>query len=229
LAEELIRGNRSDKANPFYWDKVIGLCDFDPTRPKVMKWDSKNNWIVCDLVVFVNDLRGSVPSVELTWAVYQVVASRIQYLGIQEASRKRCPPTRTPGAWAGGGFKMSATHVSITVSQDKWEKGKKLINDLWSIIEESGCSKEGDDLSGIFLDFKALEITRGFLVHASMMFKMLTHDLKGFHLALASHLSGRDAEGWKLTDSDWRIYLLGQVANGEMTQADSWSLKCDQP
>jgi hypothetical protein len=91
-----------DGSNPFYWDKDIlnlpGASNFDPTRPKVMKWDSRNGWMACDLIVFVDDLRGSGPTVELTWALTHVVASRIQYLGIQEASRKRRPPTRSPGA-----------------------------------------------------------------------------------------------------------------------------------
>jgi hypothetical protein len=76
-----------------------------------MKWDSRNGLVACDLVVFVDDLRGSGPTVELTWSVSRVVASRIQYLGIQEASRKRRPPTQTPGAWAGGVFKTSETKV----------------------------------------------------------------------------------------------------------------------
>jgi hypothetical protein len=97
LADEFIWGNCLDTTNPFYWEKVIlnlpGSSEFDPTRPKVMKWHSRNGWVACALVVFVDDLRGSGPTVELTWSVSRVVASRIQYLGIQEASRKRRPPT----------------------------------------------------------------------------------------------------------------------------------------
>jgi hypothetical protein len=116
LADEFIRGNPLDHSNPFYWDKVVlnlpGSKTVDPTRPKVMKWDSRNGWFSCDLVVFVDDLRGLGPTVEMTWAVSRVVASRIQYLGIQEASRKRRPPTRTPGACAGSVFKTSAMSVS---------------------------------------------------------------------------------------------------------------------
>jgi hypothetical protein len=139
LAEEFIRGNPSDRSNPFMWDKVIlnlpGSPNFDPTCPKVIKWDSKNNWIACDLVVFVDDLRGSGPTVDLTLALSRTVASRIQYLGIQEASRKRRSPTRSPGAWAGGVLRTSASNVHITVSQDKWDKANRLINSLWSEID----------------------------------------------------------------------------------------------
>jgi hypothetical protein len=107
LAEEFVQGHRHlDKTTPFFWDNVFlnlpGSPTFDPTRPKVMKWDSSNGWIACDLIVFVDDLRGSGPTGEKTWALLRTVASRFQYLGIQEASRKRRPPTRSPGAWAGG-------------------------------------------------------------------------------------------------------------------------------
>jgi hypothetical protein len=126
LAEEFIRRNVLDKSNPFFWDDLVlnlpGSPTFDPTRLKVIKWDSTNKWISGDLVVFVDDLRGTGPTVELTWALSRTVASRIQYLGIQEASQKRRPPTRTPGAWAGGVFRTSSTNVHVSVSQENGTK-----------------------------------------------------------------------------------------------------------
>jgi hypothetical protein len=143
LAEEFVRGNHMDSNNPFFWDKVVlnlpGSVLFDPTRPKVMKWDSENSWIAPeDLIVFVDDLRGSGPTVERTWAVSRAVASRIQYLGIQEATQKRRPPTRNPGAWAGGVFRTSSTNVFVTVSQDKWDKAKRLVGALWNKVTYQG-------------------------------------------------------------------------------------------
>jgi hypothetical protein len=89
---------------------------------------------VCDLVVFVDDLRGLGPTVELTWKLSRVISSLIQYLGIQEASRKWRPPTRTPGAWAGGIFHTSATSVT-------------LVNDQWKVISDAGLEIEGSDVS----------------------------------------------------------------------------------
>jgi hypothetical protein len=186
-----------------------------------MKWDSRNGWVACDLVLFVDDLRDSGPTVESTWAVSRTVASRIQYLGIQEASRKRRPPTRTPGVWAGGVFKTSATNVSVTVTQDKWEKGKRLIETLWQHIESAGVSEEGADVSLVMMDYKSLEVVRGFLVHLSMTFVILVHHLKGFHLALAAYFPGRNDDGWKLTDAEWMSYLLAKVADGHMSQEEA--------
>jgi hypothetical protein len=224
LAEEFVRGNPTDTSNPFYWDKLLlnlpGSLTFDPTRPRIMKWDSRNGWIACDLVVFVDDLRASGPTAELTWSLSRTVSSRLQYLGMQEASRKRRPPSRTPGAWAGGVFKTSATDVSASVSQDKWNKAKLLINTLWKVIEEAGVACEGDDFTGVYLDYKQLEVTRGYLVHMSMTYEMLSHHLKGFHLALAAHLPGRALDRWKMTSSEWEAYLLLQVEKGVITQEE---------
>jgi hypothetical protein len=159
--------------------------------------------------VFVDDLRGSGPTVEKTWAVSRTVASRIQYLGIQEASRKRRPPTHSPGAWAGGVFCTSSTNVFASVSQEKWDKAKRLVEGLWDKITLQGSDCDG--LKPVDLDYKELEITWGFRVHLSMTFDMLTHHLKGFHLALALHLPGQSGDRWKLTNPEWLAYVSMQV------------------
>jgi hypothetical protein len=185
-----------------------------------MKWDSANGWIACDVVVSVDDLRGSGPTIELTWRLSRVVASQLQYLEIQEASRTRRPPTRGPGAWAGGVFWTTSTEVNVSVSQDKWEKAKTLINSLWSMIENAGAYCEDFEPNSVTLNYKDLEITRGFLVHLSMTLDMLTHHLKGFHLALAAHLPRRNEEGWKLTDSEWMSFLLCKVEQGLLRQTE---------
>jgi hypothetical protein len=61
---------------------------------------------------------------------------------------------------------------------------------LWENITSKGSDCDVDILKSVDLDYKELEITRGFLVHLAMNFEMLTHHLKGFHLALALHLPG---------------------------------------
>jgi hypothetical protein len=62
LGEDFVRGNRLDQKNPFCWDHIRrnlpGSTDYDPTKPRVMKWDAKHKWIACDVVVFVDVLRG---------------------------------------------------------------------------------------------------------------------------------------------------------------------------
>jgi hypothetical protein len=60
---------------------------------------------------------------------------------------------------------------------------------------------------------------------------MITHHLKGFHLALAAHQPGRNDEGWKLSESEWHSYLSMKVDKGELTQqeADLMEYKSNTP
>jgi hypothetical protein len=106
------------------------------------------------------------------------------------------------------------------VTHKKWKKGKKLVDTLWKQLVTAGVSDEGADVTSLLMDYKELEITRGFLVHLSMTFEMLTHHLKGFHLALARYLPRRNDEGWKLTDAEWMTYLMAKVANGQLMQLE---------
>jgi hypothetical protein len=69
-----------------------------------MKWDSRLGRIAGDVLAFVDDFRASGYSREAAWAVGHQLASRLQYLAIQDAPRKRRPPSQTPGAWAGAIF-----------------------------------------------------------------------------------------------------------------------------
>ena len=92
---------------------------FRSTRPHVMKWDAIDERIAADLLAFVDDLRVSGLSVEEAWQVARQVASRLQYLGIKDAPRKRRPPPQSPGAWAGGSFRPRTVRlpsVSLKIS-----------------------------------------------------------------------------------------------------------------
>jgi hypothetical protein len=71
------------------------------------------------------------------------------------------------------------------------------------------------------LDYKELEVTRGLLVHLSMTLDMLTHHLKGFHLALASYLPKRSDEGWKMNDSERSAYVSSKVERGLISQEEA--------
>jgi hypothetical protein len=46
-----------------------------------------------------------------------------------------------------------------------------------------------------------------------MTFEMLTHHLKGIHLALAFYLPKRTDDGWKMSDAEWIAYLSLKVEN----------------
>ena len=48
-----------------------------------------------------------------------------------------------------------------------------------------------------------------------MVFDTLTPYLKGFHLALASHIPQRDHDGWKFSHSDYLAHLENKISKGE--------------
>jgi hypothetical protein len=216
LAEEFARGNRLQKDNPLRWDKIRlnlpGAHDFDPTLPRVMKWDDLVGNIAGDVVAFVDDLRASGHSVERAWAISRQVVARLQYLGLQDAPRKRRPPVRTPGAWAGSVFTTTDNEVRQSISQDKWDKTKAQLKELANVFALGEAPQ--------FI-YKRLEEIRGFLCHVSMTYPLVTPYLKGFHLTLAAHHLGRDDSGWKLTPREWAAFIYEAVASGKMVQDEA--------
>jgi hypothetical protein len=216
LAEEFARGNRKDKNNALRWDYVKfnlpGDPKYDITLPRVMKWDSSIEKIAGDIVAFVDDLRASGHSVEQTWAIGRQTTSRLQYLGFQDAPRKRKPPVRASGPWAGSVFTTTDTEVLQSVSQSKWDRTKALLLELVSMITTSPNN---------LLNYKRLEEIRGFLGHISMTYTIVTPYLKGLHLTLASHHPGRDRFGWKLPSREWGAYLHEALEKGKLSQEEA--------
>jgi hypothetical protein len=100
--EEFIRCSLHEIQNPLRWDKAIlnifGNPDFNPTLPSIIEWDEVNKRIVGDLLAYVDDLRAVGSSTNHAWEIAHWVASRIQHLRSQDASRKR---RVDQGPWAG--------------------------------------------------------------------------------------------------------------------------------
>jgi hypothetical protein len=144
-----------------------------------MKWDDSMQKIAGDILGFVDDLIASGHSVEAAWAVARQVAARLQYMGIQDAPRKRRPPSQSPGAWAGAVFSTKDGKITKSISQGKWDKAKAMIKEL--INEADGDPRHE-------YSYKRLEQIRGFLCHLAMTYENITPFLKGLHLTLASFL-----------------------------------------
>ena len=132
----------------------------------------------------MDDLRALGFSMEEAWKIARRVCSYLQYLGIQDAPRKR---RLDEGPWAGGIYSTKDHRITKCVTQQKWDKAKKMIADLISEFKAD---------SGTKFEYKRLERTRGFLCHLAMVYDVIFPYLKGFHLVLASHLPNRDEEGW---------------------------------
>jgi hypothetical protein len=141
LAEAFARGNRQEKSNPLRWDHVKlnlpGNPHYDPSLPRVMKWNSTTS-IAGDLLAFLDDLRASGSLPKQAWKIARQVASCLQYLGIQDAPRKRRPPVQTPGAWAGCVFSTKDSDIIQTVLQQKWDRAKTQVKELRNHYDDSG-------------------------------------------------------------------------------------------
>ena len=117
LAEEVAKGSPHDPINPCGFDEIRfnipGSADYTPTRPWVMKWNLRMDDIAGDSVTYMDDIRTIGCNAENAWQVARRLGSRLQYMGIQDAPRKRRPPSKTPGAWAGSLLRktMTITHL----------------------------------------------------------------------------------------------------------------------
>ena len=200
--DAVIRGDRKDLDNPLRWDKVVmnlpGSEDYDPSMPWVYKWDSVNGRLASDFACYIDDIRGLGGTERVCRAATRRVASYVNYLGQQDAPRKRRPPSKTPGAWAGAMCLSKPDGLYVTCTQAKWDKARSIINYWMSTVVEE--KKEE-------LDVKRMEKEVGFLVHMSRTFPSIFPYLKGFYLTMNSWRSGRNDEGWKYSMAEWRAAL----------------------
>ena len=132
------------------------------------------------------------------------VASSANYLGQQEAARKRRPTSQKSGACIGAVFRSDDEVIGILISQEKWNKVKSIIAKWMEVLKEPNA----------LLNRKDLERDRGFLVHISMAYPTFTPYLKGLHLTLEMWRPDRDPEGWKLPKNDWARLQVHFVEHG---------------
>jgi hypothetical protein len=211
LGEEVVRGDRHDPTNIFRWDRVRlnlpGSDKFDPCIPwvsKVVMCESADGHrcerIACDYVTFVDDVRAAGYSLEATWQAMRRIASMVNYLGIQDAPRKRRSPLKTEaGAWIGALQRIYDHAIVVLTSEQKWAKAKRIIKGLLERVQQ-----------GLPLCLKTLLKEKGFLVHLSMTYPLLVPYLKGLHLTADSWREGRDPEGWRMARVTIEAVLAGR-------------------
>ena len=209
ISLEVIKGNRRDKSNPFAWDKVVlnlpADPDYDPSQPWVSK-RTVDDKLPPDCFVFVDDGRVLGRTSKECNEATRRVASVMNHLGEQDAARKRRGCSQRSGAWVGALFRADQQSIGIATSQDKWDKGKRII-EKWSKLVKLGSK----------VDRKEMEKDRGFLVHLSMVYPSLTPYLKGFHLTLESWRPDRDIQGWKMPVNDWVRIKQHLIDKGELS------------
>jgi hypothetical protein len=206
-ADDIIRGNRFDPNNAFRWDRYLlnlpGTKDYDPALPRGYKWNDKNNSIAGNFEIYIDDIRSSNSSEEGCVLASRRIASICNFLGIQDAARKRHFPSQTPRVWCGAKSATDNKGLYTCTTQAKWDRGKNIIN---SWVEELALNKNT-------IDRKGMMSGRGFLVHLSRTYPGIVPFLKGVHHTLESWRKGRNKDGWKYSRDEWRMFLGEVVEN----------------
>jgi hypothetical protein len=188
-AEEIIRGNPKDTSLPFQFDHIElnlpGSVGYRPDKPWLMKI-RRDGLLASDMLAYVDDLRTIAASKELCEEVTKRVASVVNYLGMQDAPRKRRAPSKNPGAWAGSIVSTDSLGVSVSVSQERWDKTKKILFGLEEVLE----------LPVPEFNHKSLLSDRGFLIYVARTYPTMVPYLKGLHLTIEHWRDDRDCEGW---------------------------------
>jgi hypothetical protein len=126
-AIEIAKGAPTKIENPFGWDRVVlnlpGCPEYNPGQPRVQKITS-NGTLATELVIYFDDGRVSGSSYESTKLGTRQITSRCQYLGNQDAARKRSGVSQHPHAWAGGVVFTDLGVCRKTLTQEKWDKVK---------------------------------------------------------------------------------------------------------
>jgi len=183
LSEEIIVGDHLEIGNLFYWDKVIlnlpGTKEYDPTMPRVYRWNSKQNRMACFFGTYIDDIRTRGPTkASCNKATSRRVASRINYLGQQDAAQKRGQPAQQPRAWAGAKCcSLEGNGLYVFSTQEKWVKAQTMVL-KWNKL----LSKEKLDT----VSFSELERDVGFLVHIRRTYPAVFPYLKGFYNTMKS-------------------------------------------
>jgi hypothetical protein len=206
--EEVIGGDPKDPSNVFRYDKVelnlLGSENYNPSMPWVHKIRLRDGKIAADLLIFVDDARPTGPSEEECWQAARRFASACNHCGVQDAPRKRRPPSLTPGAWAGSVVHADGGEVGVRVSQDKWDKTRKIIRRLADELDEFYCRTSlGESLEGT--DRRRMESDRGFLIYVAQACPSLVPYLKGVHLTIDSWRPDRNSQGWKLRRKETEV------------------------
>ena len=189
VAEEVIKGNHRTLSNPFHWDKVIlnlpGCESFDPSIPWVCKIRVSDGKVACDFYIYVDDIRVTGSNGNETSLSCRKVTSLLNWLGIQDAPRKRRKASRMAGAWAGSVIYTTAEEVFVLVTEEKWIRGRGMLLEV-----KEGCKRK-------MMNRKRLQQIRGYLNYICNTYPILSSYLMGFHLTIDGWRPGRDKEGWK--------------------------------
>ena len=144
---------------------------YTPKLPRVMKVRSDGH-LASEVFIYVDDGHIIAHSELVWWQAAKRFCSIFNSLGIQDASRKRTEYSLTPGPWAGTVEHTSNKEVAITVTHNKWEKTRSLVQEMEILMREDR------------VPHKWLECIRGLLLYVARNFKWMAPYLKVMHLTI---------------------------------------------
>ncbi len=136
--------------------------------------------------MYVDDGRPTGPTEYLAWQAAQAYCAGCTRRGVQDASWKRTSPSHTPGPWAGTITHTGGGRICGTVTQEKWEKTKRLISEMAAMVVCHHCTLR-----------RLLQI-RGFLMYVIWTYPWINPYMKGLHLTIDSWRPFRGVDGFKL-------------------------------
>ena len=132
LAEEVVRGDRKNLNNVFRWDRarmnLPAAPGYNPALPWVSKVKDNPDGtvdIAADLFTFVDDLRPTGKDKAEAWRAGRRAASVLNWLGLQDAPRKR----RTAGKTLELGLEASFVPLKESTSDQRGKVGQNQAQD----------------------------------------------------------------------------------------------------
>jgi hypothetical protein len=129
------------------------------------------------------------------WKAARRTASILNWLGIQDAPRKRRDSSQSPGAWSGSVIRTDSSGVFVLASEDKWNKAKDMLEAIRVMLETDPAS----------LPRKRLEQIHGFLIYVTRMYRCMVPYLIGLHMTIDSWRPNRKEDGWRYTAAELRL------------------------
>ena len=193
-AMELAIGDHKDPTNPLHWIDVRGNFPFtknyDPSLPRVIRIRADGE-MAAGTSAFVDDGRTAGVTNTICDQATHRFCTRINYLGEQNACRKRRPTTTNPGAWTGKMLWTSEPHPRKGVLPEKWKTHR---TDLLLLSEMADNGVDPDRKLFLSATCRGMSQTE--------VYVDLRPYYKSFYNALEAWRPHRCPEGWRLDGSD---------------------------
>jgi len=181
-----------------------GTEECDPTMPRVYRWNSLLKVMACFFGTYIDDIRTGGPTERACKNTSRRVSSRTNYLGQQDASRKRGQPSKAPQAWAGAKCcVLEDDSLYVFSTEHKWQKAKIMVCKWHKVVAMIKMK---------IFSFEDLEKDVGFFVHMSQTYPTIFPYLKGFYNTMNSWRLDRNTDGWKIGKTAWIALLAVEVA-----------------